>query len=131
LADLEALELEEWSGPVSPRFQYTVRVALTRREAGLFLSGSRKAGGRTTEVERALTAAAAAPIEALVAKLPRADQDWIGARRDRKGVSFNHLIVRRGPVTTRFDYLLGDLEAPDRADFAAAIAALKALLEDA
>lgn len=128
-APLARVVLDEWSGPVAPRFQYSFHVEIARAAGGgATVSVRHKTPKGVFEGEGALSAARFAELSRdLVAHVPLgADRDLVGARRDRKGVSFNRLALAGDAARTTVDYLLTDVD-DENEDVAAAIRVLKAL----
>ena len=124
------IELVEASGPVSPRHRYTTSIIV---EAGPELS-PRVVSDRTDAAgahheEHALERAAYESLFATVlAALPLgADRDLVGDKRDRKGVSFNHVTVSVESSASRLDYLLSQVDADESDNDAAALAVVTAL----
>jgi hypothetical protein len=137
-ATASRIELVEASGPVSPRHSYKTTIALSfEASPGLVarvVRDHRDASGAhhdDREIDRAAYEAILA--EVLVTLPLRAPLDLVGAKRDRKGISFNHLIVVVGDASTRLDYLLSDLDEDDGDPRARAVVALvkRAALGDA
>jgi hypothetical protein len=133
LADLTSIRIDESSGPVSPRFHYAVQATITRNADGTgsaaFLHRTKE---RTVEATRDVSTARLAALTSFLDQhLPEGpDRDLVGARRDRKGASYNHLVLRRGGTDMRVDYMLSDLDDPAHADVGAAVEAVKALVEE-
>lgn len=113
-----AIELEEWSGPVSPAHQFHTRVSIEAGPGGISLAVEDERGWEEGEFRDVLRTKEPMPrdaYEALWSDLldpdPFAlDADLIGAEgRKMIGVGFNHLTLRLGPRTTRIDYRRRDL----------------------
>jgi hypothetical protein len=109
------IELVEASGPVSPRHSYATTIVITCDATPGVIARAvrdhRDANGEHHH-ERALDRAAYdALLGDLVAVLPLgAPIDLAASKRDRKGISFNHVVVVVGDAATRLDYLLSDLD---------------------
>ncbi len=131
------IELVESSGPVSPRYQYTIHVRLYVSETAVWLdyNDSRKSGNG--KPVRFLREIGIADVKKIVRKLERLDfvksntgQDFTRDVRSRVGISFNWLTIRIDPKTDlRIDYLLADFERDDFADYAKAIDIIKNLVK--
>lgn len=113
-----SIELEEWSGPVSPAHQFHTRIAVEAGPDGISLAIEDERGwqeGEFREVRRTKEPLPRDAYEALWSDLLDPDPfaleaDLIGAEgRKRIGVAFNHLTLRLGPRTTRIDYRRRDL----------------------
>ena len=107
------IKLVESSGPVSPRFQHQTTIVI---EAGPGLSprlvrDHRDVSGEHHD-ERALDRTAyEAVFAAVLAALPLGEvRDLAVAKRDRKGISFNHVAITRGDASARLDYLITDID---------------------
>ncbi len=128
MSDEIRIELDESSGPVSPKFQYNLHVEISA-------DGSAKIRHKTqkgvVEVTHALDAAKLSALGAeLDKRVPKA-VDLIGEMRKRVGISFNYLSITRGAATARVDYLLSHAEDGAHADLTAAIEAVKAIVTEA
>lgn len=113
------IELVEASGPVSPRHSYATTIAFslaaTPRDAPAHVvRDHRDASGKHHDEGALERAAYDALLAEVLASLPLgAPLDLASAKRDRKGVSFNHVVVEVGEASTRLDYLLSDLDEDD------------------
>ena len=124
------IELVEASGPVSPRFAYatTVVIEASPDVAPRVVRDHRDASG-THHDERALSREAYETlVGTLLTTLPLGTiLDLAADKRDRKGVSFNHLSIKVGDSSARLDYLLSDVDEDDGDPRArAVVGALKA-----
>ena len=124
------IELVEASGPVSPRHSYKTTIALSLDTtppgvAAHVVCDRRDASGEhhdEREIDRAVYEAILAE---LLLSLPLgAPLDLVGTKRDRKGISFNHVVVVVGDASTRLDYLLSDLDEDDGDPRARAVVSL-------
>lgn len=112
------IELVEASGPVSPRHSYTTAIVVTcdatAGVAARAVRDHRDVSGEHHD-ERAIDRATHdALLDALLAVLPLgAPIDLTATKRDRKGISFNHVAVVVGDASTRLDYLLSDVDEDD------------------
>jgi hypothetical protein len=132
------IALDESSGPVSPRFQYTLRVRICSDDGVVRAEKSERSGvpKTTTESRGELTKDAALALWRVLDEndaLARG-ADLVGDKRSNAGVSFNTLVVRVGDKRAQIDYLLTALKDPAHAALAAIVAAVKrtatALLDD-
>lgn len=112
------IELVEASGPVSPRHSYATTIVITCDEdpglAARVVRDHRDASGEHHH-ERTLDRP---QYDALLAELLAvlalgAPIDLVATKRDRKGISFNHVAIVAGDATARLDYLLSDLDEDD------------------
>jgi len=128
---LRSIELVESSGPVSPRFRWSIHVVLTVDDAGGDLTVEAKGPphGTVRRRERIEHAAIEALWRTLEAQKVRAQGgDLVGALRSRVGVSFNHLkIALEGDHEVRLDYLLAQLGEQENAARRAIVDAVKTL----
>ncbi|MBI3394503.1 MAG: hypothetical protein HY042_01570 [Spirochaetia bacterium] len=118
------LELVENSGPVSPAYQYRTRVVIRTIEHDVLFSFKderRFQAGVAQEkidVERSLSKEEYQKIVSflLAQKIFELTVDRTKDKRDRLGISYNHLDVRLGPAGdtatehARIDYVLSDLD---------------------
>ena len=135
------LELSESSGPVSPRFQYTTHVVI---------AVASPAAEPTVAVDHAAAGGDPAPAtkplardlyERLWSELFAHDVFALGGdltadKKDRVGVSFNHVEVVLGDpghavAQVRFDYLLPQLELPENQQRHAVVELLKSFVPQA
>jgi hypothetical protein len=131
---LRAIELSESSGPVSPRFRWSIHLTLDIDErGGELLVETRGTSPSGTPPSNRRQRVEAARIESLWRALESEEVreqggDLIGALRSRVGVSFNHLRIALvdGP-DLRFDYLLSQLDVAENAHRRAIVAAIKEL----
>ena len=113
------IELVEASGPVSPRHSYETSITLSIADAQPGVAASlvrdhRDASGKHHD-ERVIDRAAydALVAELLVALPLGVRLDLVGTKRDRKGISFNHVVIEVGEASSRLDYLVSDLDEDD------------------
>ena len=133
------IELWESSGPVSPRYQYKIHVVVAVASAA---AAPTLAIDHTTGGEPPLDVHSADPMardryEKLWADLFAQDVFTLGGdlaagKRNRTGVSFNHVEVVLGDpdhagARMRFDYLLPQLELPENQQRHAVVEILKKL----
>jgi len=110
------IELVEASGPVSPRYRYTTKITIVAQAgaAPIVVRDHRDADGEQHDQRELESAAYDALLSEVLASLPLGEPlDLASGKRDRKGVSFNHVTVVRGAASTRLDYLLSDLDDDD------------------
>jgi hypothetical protein len=111
------IELVEASGPVSPRHHYNTKITIARATgagaAHVVRDHKDASGEHHDEHELEPSAHDALLAEVLAALPPGAPLDLAATKRDRKGVSFNHVLVTSGDASTRLDYLLSDLDEDD------------------
>jgi hypothetical protein len=117
-APASRIELVEASGPVPPRHSYKTTITITceaSREAGARLVRDHRDASGEHHDEGTLERARYEQLVAdVLGSLPLgAPLDLAAGKRDRKGVSFNHVIVTVGEASTRLDYLLSDLDEDD------------------
>jgi hypothetical protein len=127
MSDDVRIELDESSGPVSPKFQYSLQVEIADGSIKI----RRKTQKGLVELTHALDAT---KLSALVVELQKrvpTSVDLIGEMRKRVGISFNHLSIASGGTTARVDYLLSHAEDGAHAELTAAIDAIKALVTEA
>jgi hypothetical protein len=140
------LELSESSGPVSPRYQYTTRVVITVEPPATapLLAIEHVAdyvGGVPAFEVHTSEPLSKDRYEQLWADLLAQDVfalggDLASAKRDRTGVSFNHVEIvlgdpGQGGSRVRFDYLLPQLQDPANARHLAVVESLKSLIPKA
>lgn len=128
------LELQESSGPVSPRFQYALHLTLEASPQAIRLQREIRAGAAspmgpsrsdTLEIPADRFEALWRDLEAHDAVRQGADLIGDSGRR-RVGVSFNHFILEvAGQPTVRVDYLLPQLEDDAHAPLRAIVEAFK------
>ena len=124
--DAFVIALDESSGPVSPRYQYALRVRITAEGGRVTVAWN---DGKTDRA-RDLPADAADALWSALGDYEALGGDAAAEKRDRVGVSFNALEVTALGRTVRFDYLLTQLKDPAFAAQKAAISAIKAALGD-
>ena len=110
------IELVEASGPVSPRYRYTTRITIevTPGAQALVVRDHRDATGDHHDERTLELATYDALVAEVLASLPLdAPLDLVFGKRDRKGVSYNHVTVSTESASTRLDYLLSDLDDED------------------
>ena len=110
------IELVEASGPVSPRFRYTTRITIESAPgaAVTVVRDHHDAAGDHHDERELDRAAHEALVSEVLASLALGEPlDLASSKRDRKGVSFNHVTVVVGEASTRLDYLLSDLDDDD------------------
>jgi hypothetical protein len=123
------ITLDESSGPVSPRFQYTLRVRIWSDGGVVRAERSERSGvpKTTTESSGELAKDAALALWRLLDENDAVARgaDLVGDRRGNTGVSINTLAIRVGDRRTQVDYLLTALKDPAHAALAAVVAAVK------
>ena len=110
------IELVEASGPVSPRFRYTTRITIewASGTVATLVRDHRDAAGDQHDERELDLAAHEVLVSEVLSSLPLgAPLDLVSSKRDRKGVSFNHVHVVVGEASTLLDYLLSDLDDDD------------------
>ncbi len=114
------IELVEASGPVSPRHSYATTIVLSFAPApdgdgaAHVVRDHRDVSGTHHEEGVVARATYDALLADILAALPLgAPIDLTSAKRDRKGISFNHVVVTVGEASTRLDYVLSDLDEDD------------------
>lgn len=131
----ERVALEEWSGPVSPRYQYKTRIVVTGAAKGATLSYDHEgvySEGKPTEARKATCAVPAEAYAALWAGLEGGGVFSLGdaalpdETRARVGVSVNTLEASRGGRQARIEYTLAGLKRADGAKKRALVEQLKA-----
>ena len=131
--------LEEASGPVSPRYQYTLRVALEPKADGaaalsVEATGAHGLGDEDASYQGTMSAA---DVATLVGELDAmaafdASRDFLGPEgRNRVGVSFNALTLARGDRKARIDYFLSSLKRDDAEPQRRVVARIKELAKRA
>jgi len=124
------IELVEASGPVSPRYSYTTTIALSLDAtsadgAAHVVRDHRDASGNHHDEREIDRAAYEAILAELLRSLPLgAPLDLASTKRDRKGISFNHVAVVVGDASTRLDYVLSDIDEDDGDPRARAVVSL-------
>lgn len=127
MSDEIRIELDESSGPVSPKFQYSLHVEISADGAKI----RHKTQKGVVELTHVLDPARLAALcDELDRRVPKG-ADLIGAMRTRIGISFNVLSIARGAATARVDYLLSQAEDGAHSDLTAAIKAIKAIVTEA
>ena len=114
------IELVEASGPVSPRHSYTTTIVLSLAptseggEAAHVVRDHRDASGTHHDEGSVDRSTYDALLAELLAALPLgAPIDLARTKRDRKGISFNHVVLVVGDASTRLDYVLSDIDEDD------------------
>jgi hypothetical protein len=140
------LELQESSGPVSPRYQYTTHVLVTSEPPAsapvLKIEHVAEYSGGVPAVDvHAFEPLERDRYQRLWADLLAQDVFALGGdlaadRRDRTGVSFNHVEVVLGDpgnphARVRFDYLVPQLRLPENQRRRAVVEILKSLVPQA
>lgn len=134
----ERVALEEWSGPVSPRYQYKTRIVVTGAAKGATLSYDHEgvySEGKPTETRKATCAVPAAAYAALWAGLEGGGVFSLGdaalpdETKARVGVSVNTLEASRDGRQARIEYTLAGLKKADGAKKRALVEQLKAWAE--
>ncbi|MBC7052242.1 hypothetical protein G6O46_24850, partial [Salmonella enterica subsp. enterica serovar Enteritidis] len=107
------IELVEASGPVSPKHHYTTTIVVEAAPgvSPRIVRDHRDASGEHHD-ERALDRAAYEKIFAdVLASLPLGEsRDLVASKRNRKGISFNHVAIVVGDASARLDYLLSQVD---------------------
>jgi hypothetical protein len=116
------IELEEWSGPVSPRFQWRVTLRIDDDAVDYEETGANALGPKKSKLSQKALDALWEELDAHKA-LERGG-DLVGERK--VGVSFNRLAIARGDAKMTLEYTLSKLDAPENADRKAIVAAIKA-----
>lgn len=110
-----SIELAEWSGPISPRYQWRRKLAISSDDTGairLSFHGN-DVGQPKVSLEGTLAPAAwAILVEGLLAANAfTLSKDFIGERRARVGVSFNRIVVKIGAeLECAIDFLNSDVD---------------------
>lgn len=134
----ERVQLDEWSGPVSPRYQYKTRIVVAPGPNGATLFYEHEgvySGGKPTETLDATCVVPAEAYEALWEGLGERGVFSLGDAplpeeiRTRIGVSVNTLEASRGGQQARIEYTLAGLKKPDGAKKRALIEHVKAWAE--
>ncbi len=131
---LNCIELDESSGPVSPRFQYSLHARLERGADGAAVAQIRnKTSKGVVEISYPLSVERWSTLAAeLTKRLPLGkDVDLVGEMRTRKGISFNFVRIDRGAEHAKVDYLLSHAEGGAHPDLTLAIEAIKAIVTEA
>ena len=126
------IELVEASGPVSPRFRYTTRITIAASPgaAATVVRDHRDAAGDHHDERELDHAVHGVLLAEVLASLPLGGPlDLTSSKRDRKGVSYNHVIVVVGEASTRLDYLLSDLDDDGAPEARAVVHAIKRAAE--
>ncbi len=123
------LVLDEASGPVSPKFQYTLKIRIHADGDVIRVTRSERAGvpKTTTETEGVLSDAQAAELFRVLdahGGLAK-DRDLVGDKRGNVGVSFNELALTRDGTTARLSYTLAALKDAAHTAEAAIVQAIK------
>jgi len=123
--------LDESSGPVSPRFQYSLHVEISAGNGGgaTLAFDHKTPKGRTGGTFPITAERYGALCDELSSRVGES-VDLVGDMRHRKGISFNVLEVVLGAATTRVDYLLTHLEDGAHANLVAAVDAIKKLVSE-
>lgn len=108
------IELVETSGPVSPRHSYATTIVIAGDVPLHVIRDHHDASGAHRS-EHAIDRDAYDQLLAVVlASLPLGEPlDLAATKRDRKGISFNHVTVVVGDASTRLDYVLSDIDEDD------------------
>ena len=124
-----SIVLEESSGPVSPRFQYTLRVRIHADAGGAVVVDAEesRSGNKTSITGATLAADAVSELwTALDANaVHTSGGDAVAEKKDRVGISFNWYELETSGASVRFDYLLSTLREPAYARQAAVVQAVK------
>jgi hypothetical protein len=110
------LELVESSGPVAPRFRYSIEVTIEIDEEGGALRVRFRGPPRDVDRDDRITSDRVEEILDEIGDLEPIAGDLVGALRSRVGVSFNHLrAVSADGAELRLDYLIRQLDDPENA----------------
>lgn len=129
------IELSEWSGPVSPRYQYELDVTLTAGDGDIIITHREDAGsdevGKTREIEgqisREIYEAFMAELLALEPfSLPPLERT---ERAARDGGSESHLSLRLGDRQKRFVYSPALLARGEHPEHQRLVSLIKGLVE--
>ncbi len=115
------IELEEWSGPVSPRFQWRVTIRIDRDDLEYEETGPSALGPKRVKME-------AETLDALWKELLSRDALARGgniADETKVGVAFNRLAIARGDDSMTLEYTRAKLDEPENADRKAIVEAIK------
>lgn len=129
------IELDEASGPVSPRYQYEVRVRLALDGAKAAFAHHQEGDGASDPDAKIEVDCEIAPElgASLVAEIVAAGGLTIGGDlvgetgRLREGVRANRLTIEVDGVTTQLDYLGPTLKRPEHAQRRAIVDRIKSL----
>ena len=123
------VELDESSGPISPRFQYTITIAIWTEGGAVHVVREERVGSprRKVHAEGVLSREAA---ETLARALEEHDAlsraaDHVGDALDDKGHSCNRMVLTVKEQRAEMHYLLRTLERKDRRAEAAIVQAVK------
>jgi len=129
-SEASRIELVEASGPVSPRHSYATTIVLSfapTSEGGdaHIVRDHRDASGTHHHEGAVDRSTYEALLRELLASLPLgAPIDLVATKRDRKGISCNHVTVVVGEASTRLDYVLSDIDEDDGDPRARAVVSL-------
>lgn len=126
------LTLHESSGPVSPKYFFTLAVRLTIEDARVFIHIHRR-GKPSYELRKELPMDRYAALmnDLAVCDVFARGGDFIGdEKRGRVGVSFNHFELSLGDRSVRIDYLLSQLGDPTFAPQKAIVDRMKKLADE-
>ncbi len=115
MSDADRLELVDASGPVAPRFAHRTRVVVGADGDGMRATREHHDTNGTTNDDRVLDPAAWRALVDAIARVvpPGTTLDLVGEKRERKGVSFNHVVLECGGLITRIDYLPSHVDEDD------------------
>jgi hypothetical protein len=127
------IELDESSGPVSPKFQYELHVVIVPNADGAAATIRHRTAKGLAEITHSIAQPQLATLMTeLVKRLPLGkDVDLIADLRKRKGISFNYVRIDKGTEHARVDYTLSQLESGAQPDLTAAVEAIKAIVTEA
>lgn len=128
------VELDELSGPVSPRYQYRTRIVVAAGEKGITLSYDHEgvfSGGKPTEIRKAKIAVRPEDHEALWAILGDLGEDRTVPEetKARVGVSVSTLRASRGKDEMLMEYTRAELKRPAGAEKRALVEGVKSWAE--
>lgn len=134
----DRIELQEWSGPVSPRYQYKTHIVVTKTAKGATLSYEHEgvfSEGKPTDKREARCAVPPDAYETLWKNLEEggvfslADAALPSETKARVGISVSFLEASRDAERARIEYTLAGLKKAEGAQKRALVAQLKAWAE--
>lgn len=128
------VELDELSGPVSPRYQYRTRIVVVKGAKGATLSYDHEgvfSGGAPTETRKAKVAVRPEDQDALWAILGDLGEDAPVPEdtKARVGVSVSTLVASRGGKKMLIEYTRAELKKPAGANKKALVEGVKSWAE--
>ncbi len=112
------IELDEWSGPVSPRFQWRIKIRIDDDDVEYEETGANALGPKRAKL-------VADTLWKELEEHRAFDRGGSIADETKVGVSFNRVAIARGERTMTLEYTRAKLDEPENADRKAIVEAIK------